>query len=68
LVVHRNFTKCKAVVKKTAIFDEGEHKRKRSCVGRFFAWLKGGFRRLAIRYERLATYMGFLHLAALMMH
>jgi transposase len=24
-------------------------------VERFFAWLKGGFRRLALRYERLLT-------------
>ncbi len=51
------------------MFDEGEYKRNRSCVERFFGWLKGGFRRLTIRYERLATtYMGFLHLAAFIMH
>ena len=52
-----------------AVFDEDEYKRNRSCVERFFGWLKGGFRRLVIRYERLATtYMGFLHLAAFIMH
>jgi len=27
----------------------------RSAVEHFFAWLKGGFRRLAIRYEKLAS-------------
>jgi len=27
----------------------------RAAVERFFAWLKGGFRRLALRYERLLT-------------
>ncbi|MCP8316390.1 MAG: IS5 family transposase [archaeon] len=38
----------------------------RSCVERFFGWLKGGFRRLIIRYERLAsTFRGFLHLACI---
>ena len=52
-----------------AILDEDTYKRNRSCVERFFSWLKGGFRRLAIRYERLSeTYMGFLHPAAFIMH
>ncbi len=52
-----------------AMLDEDAYKRNRSCVERFFAWLKGGFRNLAIRYERSATtYIGFLHLAAFMMH
>jgi transposase len=27
----------------------------RGAVERFFAWLKGGFRRLALRYERLSS-------------
>jgi transposase len=27
----------------------------RAAVERFFAWLKGGFRRLALRYERLSS-------------
>lgn len=36
----------------------------RSAVERFFAWLKGGFRRLALCHERLlATFQGFVHLA-----
>jgi len=31
------------------------YKRMRSSVERFFAWLTGGFRRLALRWERLAN-------------
>ncbi len=38
----------------------------RSSVERFFGWLKGGFRRLIIRYERLKlTFLGFLHMACI---
>jgi hypothetical protein len=38
----------------------------RAAVERFFAWLKGGFRRLALRYERrLATFAALVHLACL---
>jgi transposase len=37
----------------------------RAAVERFFAWLKGGFRRLALRYERLwCTFAALLYLAA----
>jgi IS5 family transposase len=39
----------------------------RAAVERFFAWLKGGFRRLALRYERrLATFAALAHLACFM--
>ena len=39
--------------------------RVRSSVERFFAWLKCGFRRVSVRYERLdVTYTGFLNLAS----
>ncbi|MEM3065364.1 MAG: transposase [Candidatus Nitrosotenuis sp.] len=39
--------------------------RVRSSVERFFAWLKCGFRRVSVRYERLdAAYTGFLNLAS----
>jgi IS5 family transposase len=35
--------------------------------GAFLAWLKGGFRRLALRYERrLATFAALVHLACFM--
>jgi transposase len=51
------------------VFSKRRYRRNRSCVERFFGWLKLGFRRLAIRYERLSeTFMGFLHLAAFIMH
>lgn len=41
----------------------------RSSVERFFAWLKGGFRRVSVRYERLdVTYMGFLNLASFLIY
>jgi transposase len=36
----------------------------RGAVERFFAWLKGGFRRLALRYERLSsTFAALVYLA-----
>jgi transposase len=40
----------------------------RGAVERFFAWLKGGFRRLALRHERLlATFTAFVYLACFIM-
>ncbi len=45
-------------------FDPDTDRVLRGAVERFFAWLKGGFRRLARRHERLlATFRGFVHLA-----
>jgi transposase len=39
----------------------------RAAAERFFAWLKGGFCRLALRYERrLATFAALVHLACFM--
>lgn len=41
----------------------------RSSVERFFAWLKCGFRRVSVRYERLdEVYIGFLNLASFLMY
>ncbi|MDE2589898.1 MAG: transposase [Patescibacteria group bacterium] len=41
----------------------------RSSVERFFAWLKCGFRRVSVRYERLdVTYAGFLNLASFLIY
>ncbi len=38
----------------------------RSGVERFFGWLKGGFRRLALRYERLAsTFLALVRIACI---
>jgi transposase len=45
------------------------YKRMRSGVERFFAWLTNGFRRLAIRWERLAsTFTGFIQLACIIIY
>jgi transposase len=44
------------------------YKRMRSAVERFFGWLKS-FRRMVIRYERLAvTYRAFIKIACIMIH
>jgi transposase len=44
------------------------YKRMRSAVERFFGWLKS-FRRMVIRYERLAvTYRAFINIACIMIH
>ena len=41
----------------------------RSVVERFFAWLKCGFHRTTIRYERNCdNYFGFVYLASIMMY
>jgi len=48
-------------------FDEEAYKHVRGCVERFFAWLKGGFKRLTLRWERLAsTFLGLVQLACIM--
>lgn len=44
-------------------FDEASYKRNRSGVERFFGWLKN-FRKLEVRYERLASvFMGLVRMA-----
>lgn len=45
-------------------FDPDSYRVLRGAVERFFAWLKGGFRRLTVRHERLlATFRAFVYLA-----
>jgi hypothetical protein len=44
------------------------YKRMRSSVERFFAWLTNGFRRLAIRWERLAPTYTALQLACIIIY
>ena len=45
-------------------FDEKGYKIIERSVDRFFGWLKCGFRRLALRYEKLKiTFLGLLHIA-----
>ena len=44
------------------------YKRMRSAVERFYGWLKS-FRRVTIRYERLAiTYKAFINMACIIIH
>lgn len=50
------------------VFDKESYKKERSSIERFFGWIKA-FRRVIIRYERLAiTYLGFVHLACVMLY
>ena len=50
-------------------FDQTGYKKNRNSVERFFSWLKTGFRRLAVPYERLeSTFLGFVHLACFVIH
>jgi len=45
------------------------YKRMRSAAERFFAWLTGGFRRPALRWERLtSTFLGFIQLASVIIY
>jgi transposase len=49
------------------LFDYEKYSKIRSSIERFFGWLKS-FRRIQIRYDRLAstTYLGFLQLGCAM--
>ena len=45
------------------------YNKTRFVVERFFAWLKNGFHRTSIRYEkRCDNYLGFVYLASIMMY
>lgn len=45
------------------------YNKTRFVVERFFAWLKNGFHRTRIRYEkRSENYLGFVYLASIMMY
>ena len=45
------------------------YNKTRYVVERFFAWMKNGFHRTRIRYERYAeNYLGFVYLASIMMY
>lgn len=49
--------------------DQNNYNKTRFTVERFFAWLKCGFRRLVIRYERMAeNYLGFVNIASFLMY
>ena len=52
-----------------AISTKNKYNKTRFVVERFFAWLKNGFHRTRIRYERIAdNYLGFVYLASIMMY
>jgi len=45
------------------------YNKTRYVVERFFAWLKNGFHRTRIRYERRAeNYLGLIHIASFLMY
>ena len=49
-------------------FDKSAYNHVRSMIERFNGWIKA-FRRVATRYDRLPqVYMGFVHLACIMVH
>jgi transposase len=48
---------------------QNKYNKTRFVVERFFAWLKNGFHRTAIRYEKNSeNYLGFVCLASIMMY
>ena len=49
--------------------NQNKYNRTRYVVERFFAWLKCGFHRVSIRYERIAeNYLAFLNIASILMY
>jgi len=48
---------------------QNSYNKTRFVVERFFAWLKNGFHRTRIRYERLVeNYLGFINIASFLMY
>ena len=63
----RNFKKNNN--KKYSDVNQNNYNKTRFVVERFFAWLKNGFHRTRIRYEkRCDNYLGFIYLASIMMY
>ena len=49
--------------------NNSNYNKTRFVVERFFAWLKNGFHRTTIRYERKSeNYLGFVYLASILMY
>lgn len=49
--------------------NQNNYNKTRFVVERFFAWLKNGFHRTRIRYERIAeNYLAFVNIASIMMY
>ena len=75
----RNYLRCNGIrccipYKKNSKFIvpeniQNKYNKTRFVVERFFAWLKCGFRRTAIRYEKdCDNYLGFIYLASILMY
>ena len=75
----RNYLRCNGMnccipYKKNSRFIVSENQnniynKTRFVVERFFAWLKNGFHRTRIRYEKKCdNYLGFVYLASIMMY
>ena len=63
-ISHRNFK-----TKNNKTTNQNDYSKTRYVVERFFAWLKCGFHRMAIRYERRAeNYFGLVNIASIMMY
>jgi len=49
--------------------DQNNYNKTRFVVERFFAWLKNGFHRTRIRYEKIAeNYLAFVNIASFLMY
>ena len=65
-IPHRNF---KTNNNREENVDQNNYNQTRFVVERFFAWLKNGFHRTRIRYERIAdNYLAFCIIASIMMY
>ena len=63
-ISHRNFK-----TKNSKTTNQNDYSKTRYVVERFFAWLKCGFHRMAIRYERRTeNYFGLVNIASIMMY
>jgi len=62
-------SRAKEIISNDEDFEREAYKHMRSSVERFFAWLRGGFRRLILRWERLtSTSLGFIQIACIMIY
>ena len=63
-IPNRNFK-----TKNNKTTNQNDYNKTRYVVERFFAWLKCGFHRIRIRYERIAeNYLGLLNIASFLMY
>jgi len=63
-IPHRNYK-----TKRNGLTISKHYNKTRFAVERFFAWLKNGFHRTKILYERIAdNYLAFLNIASIMVY